>query len=212
VVWEYLASTEGMASVVSPQEALERPGTLGRPEDVRILDAQGNAVRPGEIGTIYFFSGSAPFEYHNDPEKTARAVRPDGYATAGDLGHLDEDGYLYLADRREDLIISGGVNIYPAEVEQRLEEHPAVVDVAVVGVPDTDWGASVVAIIQLEPGTSIDAELKTDLDRHCRETLASLKCPRRYEFRAELPRTPAGKLLRRAIREDLAGQETAAAG
>jgi long-chain acyl-CoA synthetase len=202
VVWEYLASTEGMVSRVSPHEALEHPGTVGRPQDVKILDADGGEVAAGQAGTIYFNNGLG-FEYLNDAAKTAAAVRPDGYATAGDIGRLDADGYLYLLDRRDDLIISGGVNIYPAEIEQRLITHPAVADVGVVGVPDQDWGHQVVAVVELEDGWASGDQLAAELDAHCRATLASLKCPARYEFRQSLPRTAAGKLLRRAIRQEM---------
>jgi len=204
VVWEYLAATEGIVCRVSPREALDHPGTVGRPEAVRLLGEDGAEVPAGEAGTIWFPSG-APFEYHNDPAKTAAAIRPDGWASAGDIGRLDDDGYLYLLDRRVDLIISGGVNIYPAEIEQRLITHPAVADAAVVGIPHPDWGHQVVAILQPEDGWTGDDQLAADLDAHCRATLASLKCPTRYDFRDSLPRTPAGKLLRRVLREELIG-------
>lgn len=205
VVWEYLAATEGVSSIVSPAEALARPGTVGHPVpgQVLLLDDDGKEVPPGEAGTIWFQTGLARFEYHGDPEKTARSVREDGYATVGDIGRLDADGYLYLLDRRSDLIISGGVNVYPAEVEQRLGTHPAVADAAVIGLPDPDWGAIVVAIVELRDGSEGSQELIAALDGHCRAGLAGQKCPRRYEFRAQLPRTPTGKLLRRALRDEL---------
>ncbi|GAA3389304.1 AMP-binding protein [Cryptosporangium minutisporangium] len=203
VVWEYLASTEGMVAIASPADARSHPGTVGRPtSEVRILDDDGEPVPVGEAGRIFFASPSA-FVYHNDPEKTAAAVRPDGFVTAGDLGQLDEDGYLYLLDRRDDLIISGGVNVYPSEVEQRLLLHPAVADVAVIGAPDPEWGQTVVAIVQTEPGTTPGEALVGELDRHCRQGLAAQKCPRRFEFREALPRTPTGKLLRRTLREEV---------
>jgi long-chain acyl-CoA synthetase len=201
-VWEYLASTEGIVCTVSSPEALARPGTVGRPAAVKIIDADGAEVGPGEAGTIYFPVAS-PFEYLNDPDKTRAARHASGYATAGDLGRLDEDGYLYLLDRREDLVISGGVNIYPAEVEQRLGLHPAVADVAVVGAPDPEWGERVIAVVQVEPGWTPGPELSAELNAHCRAGLASSKCPKRYEFRSALPRTPAGKLLRRVLRQEL---------
>jgi long-chain acyl-CoA synthetase len=203
VVWEYLAATEGIVSKVSPQEALDHPGTVGRPAAVKLLAEDGSEVPVGEAGTIWFPSG-APFEYHNDPAKTADAIHPDGWASVGDIGRLDSDGYLYLLDRRVDLIISGGVNIYPAEIEQRLGTHPAVADAAVVGLPHPDWGHQVVAIVQPEDGWAGGEQLAADLDAHCRAELASLKCPTRYEFRESLPRTPTGKLLRRVLREELA--------
>jgi long-chain acyl-CoA synthetase len=205
VVWEYLAATEGVSSIVSPQEAIEHPGTVGHPMPgmVVLLDDDGEEVSPGEAGTIWFQTGLARFEYHGDPDKTAKAVRADGFATVGDVGRLDPDGYLYLLDRRSDLIISGGVNVYPAEVEQRLLTHPAVADAAVVGLPDPDWGASVTAIVELRDGYQGSDALAADLDTHCKAGLARQKCPRRYEFRPQLPRTPTGKLLRRQLRDEL---------
>jgi len=205
IVWEYLGSTEGMVCSVSPPEALEHPGTVGKPADVKILDEAGNPVPAGEGGKIYFSVAHAPFRYHNDREKTAAAVRPDGYATVGDLGRLDADGYLYLLDRRDDLVISGGVNIYPAEVEQHLIGHPAVADVAVIGVADPEWGQRVVAVVEPVPGSAPEQELGTELDQYCRAVLSSQKCPRRYEFRTPLPRTETGKLLRRLIRQEIGG-------
>jgi long-chain acyl-CoA synthetase len=207
VVWEYLAATEGVSSIVSPQEAIEHPGTVGRPVPgmVVLLNDDGHAVPAGEAGTIWFQTGLSRFEYHGDPGKTAGAIRADGFATVGDIGRLDADGYLYLLDRRSDLIISGGVNVYPAEVEQRLLTHPAIADAAVIGLPDPDWGAVVTAIVELREGFQASDELLADLDMHCQEELARQKCPRRYEFRAELPRTPTGKLLRRKLRDELAG-------
>jgi long-chain acyl-CoA synthetase len=211
VVWEYLAATEGVSSVVSPREAIEHPGTVGQPAPgmLLLLDDDGNEVPPGEAGTIWFQTGLARFEYHGDPAKTASSVREDGFASVGDIGRLDADGYLYLLDRRSDLIISGGVNIYPAEVEQRLLTHGAVADAAVIGLPDPDWGAVVTAIVELRDGITASSEqdrseLEKILDEHCRAGLARTKCPRRYEFRPTLPRTPTGKLLRRALRDELA--------
>jgi long-chain acyl-CoA synthetase len=208
IVWEYLGSTEGSVCHVSPQEWLAHPGTVGRPAAVKILDGDGDPVPVGEAGTIYFPVGAAPFEYHNDPAKTAAAVRPDGFATVGDIGRLDDEGYLYLLDRRDDLIISGGVNIYPAEVEQHLLKHPAVADVAVIGVPDPEWGQRVFAVVQPTPGTATDDGLAEALDAWCVDGLAALKRPRHYEFRGELPRTATGKLLRRTLRTEFAGDIT----
>jgi len=204
VVWEYLAATEGVCSVVSPQEAIEHPGTVGRPTPgmVLLLDDDGNEVPPTAAGTIWFQTGLARFAYHGDPDKTARSVREDGFATVGDIGRLDGDGYLYLLDRRSDLIISGGVNVYPAEVEQWLLTHEAVADAAVIGLPDPDWGAAVTAVVELRDGVAASSELARALDEHCRDGLAGPKCPQRYEFRTVLPRTPTGKLLRRALRDE----------
>ncbi|MFF3373744.1 AMP-binding protein [Streptomyces sp. NPDC002680] len=205
ILWEYLGSTEGLATVVGPDEWLSRPGTLGRPTPgaiVRILDENGTEVPQGEAGTIYFGTeGRAPsFEYHNDPEKTA-ASRVGDLATVGDMGYFDKDGYLFMLDRRTDLIVSGGVNIYPAEVEQRLAAHPAVADVAVIGVPDPEWGHSVLAVIQLVPEATPGDDLAVDLGAFCREALASFKCPRRFEFLSDFPRTESGKLQRRVLRD-----------
>ncbi|MCU1682797.1 MAG: fadD [Amycolatopsis sp.] len=201
VIWEYLASTEGLVSVISPTEALAHPGSVGRPTDVRILDDEGDPVVPGDEGLIYFPAGQPPFAYHNDPGKTAATVRADGYATAGDLGRIGEGGYLYLLDRRVDLIITGGVNVYPAEIEQRLVEHPMVEDVAVVGLPDAEWGQQVVAVVKLADGEHGHEQVSGELDAYCRASLTRAKCPRRYEFVDTLPRTETGKLLRRVVRD-----------
>ncbi|MET7403411.1 AMP-binding protein [Dactylosporangium sp. NPDC005572] len=202
-VWEYLGSTEGVAAVVSPQEALEHPGTVGRPADAVILDESGQQVPAGENGTIFFRAPGSEFVYLNDNEKTTKAVRGDGYVTAGDLGYMDEDGYLYLLDRRVDLIITGGVNVYPAEIEQRLAEHEAVRDCAVVGLPDPEWGNIVVAAVELNEDVSPGDTLSEELRSFCRQTLAGPKTPRRFIFRATLPRTETGKMLRREVREQL---------
>jgi long-chain acyl-CoA synthetase len=211
VVWEYLGSTEGLVSRVSPDEWLKKPGTVGTPLPgltVTILD-EGVEVTDGRPGTIYFgVPGRAPtFEYHHDAEKTA-AGRYGDLVTAGDYGYLDEDGYLFLLDRRTDLILSGGVNIYPAEVEQQLLSHPAVDDVAVIGVPDLEWGQQVIAVVQ--PGQDVEAgdELASQLLEHCSEGLARFKLPRRIEFLAEFPRTEAGKVQRRLLRETFAPVES----
>jgi long-chain acyl-CoA synthetase len=202
VVWEYLGSTEGMVSQVDTAEWLTKPGTVGRPAPgatVRILD--GDREMPaGEPGTIFFgVTGQAPtFSYHNDPEKTA-ASRHGDLVTAGDYGYFDEDGYLFLLDRRTDLIISGGTNIYPAEVEQALITHPAVNDVAVIGVPDPEWGQRVVAVVQPVEGPA--PGLAEELLAHCAEHLASFKRPRRIEFVTDFPRTETGKVRRRVLRD-----------
>ncbi|GIH76545.1 AMP-binding protein [Planobispora longispora] len=201
VLYEYYGSTESaIAFAVKPREWLERPGTVGRPAptfEVRILDESGMELPPGEPGMIFVKSGIGGFEYHKDPAKTAASMRGEWY-TPGDIGYLDKDGYLFLCDRRTDLIISGGVNIYPAEIEAALLEHPAVADVAVIGVPDPEWGHTVVALIQAAPGPRPSAG---ELLEHLQPRIAHFKHPRVIEFRDELPRTPTGKLSRSKVRE-----------
>jgi long-chain acyl-CoA synthetase len=204
VLYEYYAGSEGNGStMIGPHDWLSRPGTVGRAliGVVHILADDGTELTAGEDGTI-FFEGGNTFEYHNDPVKTAGSRNDKGWTTLGDIGHLDDDGYLYLSDRRADLIISGGVNIYPAEIEEAMILHPAVADVAVIGVPDAAMGQSVLAIVQPAlPGTWSD-ELAAELIQHCRSKLASYKAPRAVEFAAELPRTATGKLLRRKLRDE----------
>ncbi|MEU6371578.1 AMP-binding protein [Streptomyces sp. NPDC046909] len=203
IVWEYLGSTEGHVTTVGPDEWLARPGTLGRPKPgmtVKILDGTGAEVPQGEAGIIYFEVGMADFEYHHDAEKTA-ANRVGGLVTVGDMGYFDEDGYLFLLDRRTDLVVSGGVNIYPAEIEQHLITHPSVADVAVIGRPDPEWGQSLLAVVQPAPEAVPGDSLAEDLRDFCRQGLASFKCPRQFEFLSEFPRTESGKLQRRVLRD-----------
>ncbi|MDX6428508.1 MAG: long-chain acyl-CoA synthetase [Streptosporangiaceae bacterium] len=203
-VLEFYAGSEGggMTTITSP-EWLAHPGSVGRPAlgALHIVGDDGAELPAGEVGTIYFEGGGA-FEYHNDPDKTAQAYNDRGWSTLGDLGRVDEEGYLYLADRRTDLIISGGVNIYPAEVEEALIMHSAVADVAVIGVPDPEMGQSVRAVVQPAAGQRPDDELAQRLLGHCRAKLAGFKLPRSIVFVEELPRLPTGKLLRRRVREE----------
>ncbi|TMQ91226.1 acyl-CoA synthetase [Actinomadura soli] len=204
VLYEYYGSTEsGPVVLAEPDEWLARPGTVGRPVDgvqIKILDAGGGELPAGETGLIYA-SGHPGFEYHGDPAETA-ATMHDGFYTAGDLGHVDEDGWLYVSDRRTDVIVSGGVNIYPAEIEDVLLQHPAVADAAVIGVPDDDWGQFAVALVEPAADAHPGAGLAAVLLAHCEPRLASPKHPRRLEFRASLPRTPSGKLSRGRLRDD----------
>ncbi|GAA4883258.1 AMP-binding protein [Saccharopolyspora cebuensis] len=200
VVAEFYGATEGSATALTAAEWLSAPGSVGHPlpgAEVRILDEQGDPLPPGEIGAVYFRSGISGIEYFKDPAKTA-AARHGGFITAGDVGYLDERGWLFLCDRRTDLILSGGVNIYPAEVEGVLLSHPEVVDAAVIGVPDEEWGQSVLAVVQ--PAPEAADGLADRLDAHCRAGLAGFKVPRRYRFDRELPRTDTGKLSRRSLR------------
>ncbi len=201
-VWEYYGASEGMASVISPAEWLNKPGSVGRPFpglSVRIVDDDGRDLPPGEIGSIYVSSFAAQrFSYHNAPDKTESAWAGD-YFTVGDMGRLDEDGYLFLADRRTDLIISGGVNVYPAEVEAALIEDDDVVDAAVIGLPDERMGQKVHAVVELRPGAERDVEA---LGARLATRLADFKRPRTVEFVDELPREPNGKVLKTRLREE----------
>src|SRR5262245_35007912 len=194
-VWEFYGATEGPGTIISPAEWLERPGSVGRPwpgVTVKILDEERRELPAGEIGTIYLSTlGGRKFSYHNAPDKTAAAFAGD-FFTVGDVGWLDAEGYLFIADRRTDMVISGGVNIYPAEIEAVLLTHPDVVDAAVFGVPDERWGESLHAVVEARRG----AATADALQAWCREHLASYKTPRSVEFVAELPRDPNGKVLK----------------
>ncbi len=205
VLWEYYAGTElNGFCLVKPEEWLARPGTVGRAMvgAVHILDEAGNEHPPGREGVIYFGDGGT-YEYHNDPEKTEGAKDPQGrgWTTLGDVGYLDEDGWLFLTDRKAFMIISGGVNIYPQEIEDCLIMHPDVGDVAVFGIPDEEMGESVMAAVQTVPGVDGGPELEADLRRFAREHIAGYKCPKRFEFLDELPRLPTGKLYKRQLRD-----------
>jgi long-chain acyl-CoA synthetase len=215
VLLEYYAATEGSGTFVTSDVWLTRPGTVGKPhhpDHVRIVGDDGAEVGPGEVGTIYLRAPDVGrFSYFKDADKTAGSYRGDHF-TMGDVGYLDEDGYLFLTDRSAHLIISGGVNIYPAEVEQVLWPHPAVADVAVIGVPDDEWGESVLAVVQLRPDVEPSGELAAALIGHCRDHLAHFKCPRRVDFVDELPRTDAGKLYKRRLRDQYRAAAAGAAG
>lgn len=203
VVFEYYGGSETVGvTAISTPDWLEHPGSVGRAilGKAHIVDDEGNELGPNEVGTIYF-SGGPRFEYHNDPEKTRKAYNDKGWGTYGDLGHLDENGYLYMSDRRVDLILSGGVNIYPAEIEGVLMQHDAVDDAAVIGAPDAEFGESVLAVIQLKPEHLGDEAMAETLAAHCREHLSSMKMPRRFVFDHPLPRLESGKLLRRRLKD-----------
>jgi long-chain acyl-CoA synthetase len=203
VVTEYYAATEGGGSVITAAQWLRRPGSVGTAwpgSEVRVLDDRGDDVPAGQTGLVYMRMGDSSFEYHNDHAKTV-ASRKKGMFTVGDIGYLDADGYLYLCDRQSDMIISGGVNIYPAEIESELSCHPAVGDVAVFGIPHEEWGEEIKAVVQaadwVTPDPALTAELLSFLDGR----LAKFKLPRTIDYVAELPRDPNGKLYKRRLRD-----------
>jgi len=205
IINEYYAGSEGGAGfVVSSEEWLTKPGTVGKlpdPSALQILDDEGHQVKQGESGTLYFkVSPIAPFEYYKDPAKTAAAHKGD-YFTLGDVGYLDEDGYLFLTGRTAECIISGGVNIYPQEIDNELIKHPAVEDACTIGVPNEEWGEEVKSVLTLNPGYVGSDALAKDIQGWAREHLAGFKVPRSIEFVDELPRSPAGKIQRKKVRE-----------
>jgi fatty-acyl-CoA synthase len=203
IVTEYYSSSEGAGfTLITSREWLERPGSVGRPllGRPRIVGPEGEELPPGTVGDLYF-EDAVPFEYLNAPEKTAAARDARGWTTVGDMGRLDEDGYLYIVERRTDLILSGGVNVYPQEVENLLVSHPKVMDAAVIGVPDEDFGERVHAVVQPLRWEDAGPDLEQDLIAYCRESLAKFKCPRSVDFDPQLPRLDNGKLYKRTIRE-----------
>ena len=205
IIYEYYAGTEfnGM-TIVNSEEWMEHKGTVGRPlvGELHILDDEGNELQAGEAGGIYFGGDTATsFEYHNDKEKTQGAISKQGYSTLGDIGYVDEEGYLYLTDRKAFMIISGGVNIYPKETEDALIMHPKVTDVAVFGVPHSEMGEEVKAVVQPADMSEAGSELEAELIAFCKEKISSVKCPKSVDFEAELPRHPTGKLYKRLLKD-----------
>ncbi len=209
VIWETYGGMEGAAAIAKPHRWLERPGTVGRAirgMSLKILDDEGHELAAGETGNVFLEPAASTFEYRDDPELTASVYRGRAF-TLGDMGYLDEDGYLFLRDRSKDMIISGGVNIYPAEVEAVLTSHPAVGDVAVIGVPDEEWGESVKAVVELAEGHTPSPELEDELIALCRSRLAHYKCPRSVDLRDNLPRTETGKLYKRLLRDEFLARD-----
>ncbi len=201
-VFEYFGATEGGGTRISPGEWLEHPGSVGKAfpgNEIVILDDTGNALPSGEVGQVYMRTGGEPFRYHGDPEKTSNAFR-GSFFSVGDMGYLDSDGYLFLTDRKSDMVISGGVNIYPREIEDVLLLHPAVADCAVYGKPDPRWGESLVAMIQPRAGAVLEED---EVVGWCRERLADYKRPRAVIFVDLLPRDPNGKVAKHRLRGDI---------
>ncbi len=211
ILHEYYAATEGNGfTAIGPQEWLRKQGSVGRAMGCAIhaCDEDDNPLPANATGKI-FFAGGSTFEYHNDPVKTAETFNKHGWSTLGDVGHLDEDGYLFLTDRATFMIISGGVNIYPQEIENLLVTHPRVMDVAVIGAPDEEMGEKVVAVIQPVDPASAGPELAEELRAFCRASLSGVKVPRQFDFTDELPRHPTGKLYKRLLRDRYWGKAPA---
>jgi long-chain acyl-CoA synthetase len=203
VIDEYYAASEGGGTIVFSDEWLKKPGTVGRPwpnSEVVILDDDGNPLPPGQVGTVYMHMATADFEYYKDKEKTEKNRRGK-YFTVGDVGYFDEDGYLFLCDRKADMIISGGANIYPAEIEGVLLTHPKVADAAVFGIPNEDWGEEIKAVIEPAPGVEPGDALAAEILDFLKGRLANFKLPRSIDFIDEMPRDPNGKLYKRKLRD-----------
>jgi long-chain acyl-CoA synthetase len=202
-IYEYYAATEGGGTLVTPEEWLKKPGTVGRPwpnAEVRILDDNDNEAPANEPGAVYMKLPEAKFEYFKDQDKT-EASRKAGFFTVGDIGYLDDDGYLFLCDRKSDMIISGGVNIYPAEIEGVFLTHPKVGDVAVFGIPHDDWGEEIKAVVEPAVGVTGDAKLTAELLDFCAERMGKFKIPKSIDYTNEMPRDPSGKLYKRKLRD-----------
>ena len=203
VIYEYYAASEGGGTLATPEQWLAHPGTVGKAWPISkllVTRDDGAPCASGEVGTVYMSMGAHRFEYHKDKKKTESSFR-DEYFTVGDAGFLDAQGFLYLSDRKSDMIISGGVNVYPAEIEDVLHGHPAIADVAVFGVPDDDWGEQIKAVVEVAPGVSEGPFLGEEILAFCRERLAAFKCPKTLDFVAQLPRDPNGKLYKRKLRD-----------
>jgi fatty-acyl-CoA synthase len=201
VLWNFYGATEtGLVTLAGPGEHVTRPGTIGRAlrgNEIRLLDEEGREVPTGQVGELYARNATLISGYHNNEEAT-RSSQRDGFFSVGDLGRVDADGYYYLESRKHDMVISGGVNIYPREIEDHLHTHPAILEAAVVGVPDPEWGETLRAFIVRRQGADLTENEVID---YCRQALADFKRPRKVTFLAELPRNPTGKILKRELRE-----------
>ncbi|MEU6123668.1 acyl-CoA synthetase [Streptomyces sp. NPDC047123] len=211
-VEEYYAASEGGGAFATAEDWLKKPGTVGKAwpiSELAVFDDDGNRLPPGELGTVYMKMSTGGFSYHKDESKTKKN-RIGDFFTVGDLGILDEEGYLFLRDRKIDMIISGGVNIYPAEIESALLTHPAVADAAAFGIPHDDWGEEVKAVVEVAEGHAADDALATEILAHCERHLAGYKRPKSVDFIEAMPRDPNGKLYKRRLREPYwAGRERA---
>ncbi|HUS29465.1 MAG TPA: AMP-binding protein [Kofleriaceae bacterium] len=201
VLWNFYGATEtGLVTLAGPHDHVSRPGTIGkklRGNDIRLLDDSGSDVGPGQVGELYARNPTLISGYHGNDDATKSSQR-DGFFSVGDVGRIDDEGYYYLESRKHDMVISGGVNIYPREIEDHLSTHPAILEAAVIGVPDPEWGETLRAFIVLRHGQSLT---ETEVVTYCREALADYKRPRKVTFMAELPRNPTGKVLKRELRE-----------
>jgi acyl-CoA synthetase (AMP-forming)/AMP-acid ligase II len=208
IVHEFFGASEGGYLAIGPEEWLAHKGSVGRAvgRGVHVLDDDGNECPPGVPGVIYLEAD--PIEYHGEPEKTAAAFHPNGWLTVGDIGYVDDEGYLFLTDRATHMIISGGVNIYPREAEDVLVGHPSVADAAVIGIPHEEMGEEVKAVVVPVDPAAAGPDLAAELVAHCRQHLAHHKCPRSVDFVDELPRLPTGKLLKRVLKERYWGTGT----
>ncbi|HXW35584.1 MAG TPA: acyl-CoA synthetase [Acidimicrobiales bacterium] len=203
VVDEYYAASEGGGTIVNTEEWLTKPGTVGKPwpiSEIAIFDDEGNRLESNQIGTVFMAMQTGDFKYHKDDEKTQKN-RIGKFFTVGDMGYLDDDGFLFLSDRKTDMIISGGANIYPAEIESVLLEHPKVVDAAVFGIPNDDWGEEVKAVIEPIDQEEAGPKLEAEILEWCGPRLAKFKTPKSIDFTNEMPRDPNGKLYKRKLRD-----------
>lgn len=195
-----MTEASGGITTLSPQDAARKVACVGTPligVEMRVLDEKGMDVTPGEVGEVVFRGNNLMKGYYKDEAATEEAMR-GGWMRTGDLGRLDEEGFLYIVDRKKDMIITGAENVYPREVEEALYAHPGVAEAAVIGIPDTKWGEAIKAVVTLRPGTAISEK---ELIDHCRERIAGFKCPKSVDFVQELPKNPAGKILKRVLRE-----------